>query len=53
MLAIIGGPSGADGRETLAKLHERVAEAGVIEHVSFVAPQAHQTAFVVDCARPT
>jgi D-inositol-3-phosphate glycosyltransferase len=42
MLAIIGGPSGADGRLTLAQLHERVAEAGVIEHVSFVAPQAHQ-----------
>ena len=42
MLAIIGGPSGADGRNTLAQLHERVAAAGVIEHVSFVAPQAHQ-----------
>jgi D-inositol-3-phosphate glycosyltransferase len=42
MLAIIGGPSGADGRETLQKLHDRVAQAGVIDHVSFVAPQAHQ-----------
>jgi D-inositol-3-phosphate glycosyltransferase len=42
MLAIIGGPSGADGRDTLAQLHARVAAAGVIEHVSFVAPQAHQ-----------
>lgn len=42
MLAIIGGPSGADGRATLAQLHRRVEEAGVIEHVSFVAPQAHQ-----------
>jgi D-inositol-3-phosphate glycosyltransferase len=26
----------------LAKLHQRVEEAGVINHVSFVAPQAHQ-----------
>jgi D-inositol-3-phosphate glycosyltransferase len=42
MLAIIGGPSGPDGRETLAALHRRVEEAGVIRHVSFVAPQAHQ-----------
>jgi D-inositol-3-phosphate glycosyltransferase len=42
MLAVIGGPSGPDGRETLAALHRRVEQAGVIEHVSFVAPQAHQ-----------
>ncbi|MGC1419206.1 MAG: glycosyltransferase [Acidimicrobiales bacterium] len=42
LLAIIGGPSGPDGRATLARLHERVAEEGVINHVSFVAPQAHQ-----------
>lgn len=42
MLAIVGGPSGPDGRATLASLHRRVEEAGVIEHVSFVAPQAHQ-----------
>ena len=42
MLAIIGGPSGPDGRETLAALHRRVEQAGAIEHVSFVAPQAHQ-----------
>ena len=42
MLAIVGGPSGTDGRHTLAQLHRRVEEAGVIEHVSFVAPQAHQ-----------
>jgi len=42
MLAIVGGPSGPDGRVTLAALHERVAAAGVIEHVSFVAPQSHQ-----------
>jgi D-inositol-3-phosphate glycosyltransferase len=42
LLAIIGGPSGADGRETLVRLHERVAQAGVIDRVCFVAPQAHQ-----------
>ena len=42
MLAIVGGPSGLDGRETLATLHRRVESAGVIAHVSFVAPQAHQ-----------
>ena len=42
ILAIIGGPSGADGRATVANLHRRVEEAGVIKHVSFVAPQAHQ-----------
>ncbi len=41
-LAIVGGPSGADGRQTLAELHRRVEEAGVIGHVTFVAPQAHQ-----------
>ena len=42
LLAIVGGPSGADGRPTLADLHDRVAEAGVIDRVSFIAPQAHQ-----------
>jgi len=42
MLAIVGGPSGPDGRATLASLHRRVEEAGVISHVSFVAPQSHQ-----------
>ncbi len=41
-LAIVGGPSGPDGGATLAALHQRVDEAGVIEHVSFVAPQSHQ-----------
>ena len=41
-LAIVGGPSGADGRKTLADLHRRVEEAGVIASVTFVAPQAHQ-----------
>jgi D-inositol-3-phosphate glycosyltransferase len=41
-LAIVGGPSGPDGRATLNALHDRVRGAGVIEHVTFVAPQAHQ-----------
>jgi len=41
-LAIIGGPSGPDGRATLAQLHQRVVEAGVIHDVRFVAPQAHR-----------
>ncbi len=41
-LAIVGGPSGPEGRATLTQLHERVAEAGVIHDVRFVAPQAHR-----------
>jgi D-inositol-3-phosphate glycosyltransferase len=41
-LAIIGGPSGSGGRETLNRLRERVAQAGVISQVLFVAPQSHQ-----------
>jgi D-inositol-3-phosphate glycosyltransferase len=41
-LAIVGGPSGPDGAATLSQLHRRVREAGVIEDVSFVAPQSHQ-----------
>jgi D-inositol-3-phosphate glycosyltransferase len=41
-LAIVGGPSGPEGGATLAALHQRVNDAGVIEHVSFVAPQSHQ-----------
>jgi D-inositol-3-phosphate glycosyltransferase len=42
MLAIVGGPSGPDGRDTLERLHRRVAEAGVMQHVMFVAPQHHR-----------
>ena len=42
-LAIIGGPSGPDGHATLAQLHHRVEEAGVMPCVRFVAPQAHVT----------
>ncbi len=41
-LAIVGGPSGPDGRATVAALHERVRRANVIDHVHFVAPQSHQ-----------
>lgn len=41
-LAIVGGPSGPDGAATLARLRARVVDAGLIEHVSFVAPQTHQ-----------
>ena len=41
-LAIVGGPSGPQGRETLERVHARIAEAGVIDAVSLVAPQSHQ-----------
>ncbi len=41
-LAIVGGPSGPDGAATLERLHQRVAEAGVIDQVMFVAPQSHR-----------
>jgi D-inositol-3-phosphate glycosyltransferase len=41
-LAIVGGPSGPEGTRTLAQLHERVRDAGVMDNVSFVAPQSHQ-----------
>jgi D-inositol-3-phosphate glycosyltransferase len=41
-LAIVGGPSGLDGEATLERLHQRVAEAGVIDQVMFVAPQSHR-----------
>ena len=41
-LAIVGGPSGPDGDVTLARLHQRARDAGMVGHVSFVAPQCHQ-----------
>jgi D-inositol-3-phosphate glycosyltransferase len=41
-LAIIGGPSGPGGRDTVAALHRRVRDAGAIDAVHFVAPQSHQ-----------
>lgn len=40
-LAIVGGPSGPDGADTLRNLHQRVRDAGVIDKVRFVAPQSH------------
>jgi len=42
LLSIVGGPSGPEGREMFARLHDRVREAGVIDYVNFVAPQCHQ-----------
>jgi D-inositol-3-phosphate glycosyltransferase len=42
-LAIIGGPSGPDGPATLAALHQRARETGVVDRVRFVAPQSHVT----------
>jgi D-inositol-3-phosphate glycosyltransferase len=42
LLAIVGGPSGPDGPAMLERLHRRVAEAGVIDQVKFVAPQSHR-----------
>ena len=41
-LAIVGGPSGPSGRDTLEALHARVNEAGVVDAVSLIAPQPHQ-----------
>jgi D-inositol-3-phosphate glycosyltransferase len=41
-LAIVGGPSGPTGRATLEHLRRRVSEAGVIDDVTFVAPQPHE-----------
>ena len=41
-LAIVGGPSGPSGRATLEQLRERVDGAGVIDDVTFVAPQPHE-----------
>ncbi len=40
-LALIGGPSGPSGLGELSQLRRRVTEAGVIDHVRFVAPQSH------------
>jgi D-inositol-3-phosphate glycosyltransferase len=41
-LCILGGPSGSDGRRYFSALHERVAQAGVLGSVHFLAPQGHQ-----------
>jgi D-inositol-3-phosphate glycosyltransferase len=41
-LAIVGGPSGPHGLTAVRQLRDRISHAGVISHVSFVAPQSHQ-----------
>lgn len=41
-LAVIGGPSGPSGKTVLEGLHQRVKQAGVIDAVTFVAPQPHE-----------
>jgi D-inositol-3-phosphate glycosyltransferase len=41
-LAIVGGPSGPTGRATIDRLHRRTIDAGMIDAVTFVAPQPHQ-----------
>ena len=41
-LAIVGGPSGPHGLTAVRQLRDRISDAGVISHVSFVAPQSHQ-----------
>jgi D-inositol-3-phosphate glycosyltransferase len=40
-LAIIGGPSGPSGAETLRNIHQRISETGLVGDVSLVAPQSH------------
>jgi len=40
-LLIVGGPSGAAGRETVSELHALVCELGLESQVSFLPPQAH------------
>ena len=41
VLLVVGGPSGPDGPDELARLHTRVAELGLAERVRFVPPQSH------------
>jgi D-inositol-3-phosphate glycosyltransferase len=41
-LAVIGGPSGPGGKAVIEALHHRVQSAGVIDAVTFVAPQPHE-----------
>jgi D-inositol-3-phosphate glycosyltransferase len=40
-LVVVGGPSGPDGAAFESGLRERVADASLQDHVSFVAPQPH------------
>ena len=41
MLLVVGGPSGLDGREELARVRELAGELGVAGRVQFVPPQPH------------
>jgi D-inositol-3-phosphate glycosyltransferase len=41
MLLVVGGPSGPDGREELARVRALANELGVAANVQFVAPQPH------------
>ncbi len=40
-LLLVGGPSGVDGDDEVARLHHLVAELGLRERVTFVPPQPH------------
>jgi D-inositol-3-phosphate glycosyltransferase len=40
-LAIIGGPSGPTGSDTLRLIHQRIADENLVGDVSLVAPQSH------------
>jgi D-inositol-3-phosphate glycosyltransferase len=40
-LVLVGGPSGPDGDAELARLHELVADLGLVERVRFMPPQPH------------
>lgn len=41
-LAVIGGPSGPDGDETMAQLHRLAGTLGIEDRVRFVLPQSHE-----------
>ena len=40
-LVVVGGPSGPDGHEELARVHARIADLGLTGRVRFVPPQPH------------
>lgn len=41
-LVVVGGPSGADGADEVARLHRLVAQLGLAGRVRFVEPQPHE-----------
>lgn len=41
LLAVVGGASGAEGDDEVARVHALAARLGVTDHVRFVAPQPH------------